>query len=36
MPLLGAPWLVREKGHIYVELLISRFAAARAARAARA
>ncbi|HVL36283.1 MAG TPA: TRAP transporter small permease [Burkholderiales bacterium] len=23
IPLLGAPWLVREKGHIYIELLIS-------------
>ena len=22
IPLLGAPWLVREKGHIYIELLI--------------
>jgi TRAP-type C4-dicarboxylate transport system permease small subunit len=22
VPLLGAPWLVREKGHIYIELLI--------------
>ena len=23
IPLLGAPWLVREKGHIYIELLVS-------------
>ena len=23
IPLLGAPWLVREKGHIYIELLLS-------------
>jgi C4-dicarboxylate transporter DctQ subunit len=23
IPLFGAPWLVREKGHIYIELLIS-------------
>jgi TRAP-type C4-dicarboxylate transport system permease small subunit len=23
IPLLGAPWLVREKGHIYVEVLIN-------------
>ncbi len=23
IPLLGAPWLVREKGHIYIEVLIS-------------
>jgi C4-dicarboxylate transporter DctQ subunit len=23
MPLLGAPWLVREKGHIYIELFIA-------------
>jgi C4-dicarboxylate transporter, DctQ subunit len=23
IPLLGAPWLVREKGHIYIELLIA-------------
>lgn len=23
MPLLGAPWLVREKGHIYIELLVN-------------
>ena len=22
IPLLGAPWLVREKGHIYIEVLI--------------
>ncbi len=22
IPLLGAPWLVREKGHIYIELLV--------------
>lgn len=22
VPMLGAPWLVREKGHVYVELLI--------------
>jgi TRAP-type C4-dicarboxylate transport system permease small subunit len=22
IPLLGAPWLVREKGHIYIELLL--------------
>jgi TRAP-type C4-dicarboxylate transport system permease small subunit len=23
IPLLGAPWLVREKGHIYIELVVS-------------
>jgi C4-dicarboxylate transporter, DctQ subunit len=23
IPLLGAPWLVREKGHIYIELLVN-------------
>jgi C4-dicarboxylate transporter, DctQ subunit len=23
IPLFGAPWLVREKGHIYIELLIA-------------
>jgi C4-dicarboxylate transporter, DctQ subunit len=23
IPLLGAPWLVREKGHIYIELLLN-------------
>ena len=32
IPLLGAPWLVREKGHIYIELLVS----ALPARAQRA
>jgi C4-dicarboxylate transporter, DctQ subunit len=32
IPLLGAPWLVREKGHIYIELAI----AALAPRARRA
>ncbi len=26
IPLLGAPWLVREKGHIYIELLIGALA----------
>jgi C4-dicarboxylate transporter, DctQ subunit len=26
IPLLGAPWLVREKGHIYIELLIAALA----------
>jgi C4-dicarboxylate transporter DctQ subunit len=25
IPLLGAPWLVREKGHIYIEVLIAAF-----------
>jgi C4-dicarboxylate transporter, DctQ subunit len=25
IPLLGAPWLVREKGHIYIEVLIATF-----------
>jgi C4-dicarboxylate transporter, DctQ subunit len=25
IPLLGAPWLVREKGHIYVEVLVAAF-----------
>ncbi len=25
MPCLGAPWLVREKGHIYVEILLMTF-----------
>ena len=23
IPLLGAPWLVREKGHIYIQLAIA-------------
>jgi C4-dicarboxylate transporter, DctQ subunit len=23
IPLLGAPWLVREKGHIYIELMVN-------------
>jgi C4-dicarboxylate transporter, DctQ subunit len=23
IPLLGAPWLVREKGHIYIEILVA-------------
>jgi C4-dicarboxylate transporter, DctQ subunit len=32
IPLFGAPWLVREKGHIYIELVI----AALPARAQRA
>ncbi|HYX65698.1 MAG TPA: TRAP transporter small permease [Burkholderiales bacterium] len=32
IPLLGAPWLVREKGHIYIELLVT----ALPARAQRA
>lgn len=27
IPMLGAPWLVREKGHIYVELLLNALAA---------
>jgi TRAP-type C4-dicarboxylate transport system permease small subunit len=26
IPLLGAPWLVREKGHIYIELVIGALA----------
>ena len=26
IPLLGAPWLVREKGHIYIELVIAALA----------
>lgn len=25
VPMLGAPWLVREKGHVYVEVLIGAF-----------
>jgi C4-dicarboxylate transporter, DctQ subunit len=25
IPLLGAPWLVREKGHVYIELLLMVF-----------
>lgn len=28
IPLLGAPWLVREKGHIYIELLVETLPAA--------
>ena len=28
IPLLGAPWLVREKGHIYIELVITALPAA--------
>jgi len=28
IPLLGAPWLVREKGHIYIEVLIAVFSPA--------
>jgi C4-dicarboxylate transporter, DctQ subunit len=28
IPLLGAPWLVREKGHIYIEVLVNSFAPA--------
>jgi len=28
IPLLGAPWLVREKGHIYIELLVDTLPAA--------
>jgi len=28
IPLLGAPWLVREKGHIYIEVLIMALPAA--------
>ena len=27
VPCLGAPWLVREKGHIYVEILLTGFGA---------
>lgn len=29
IPLLGAPWLVREKGHIYIELVIGALAPRR-------
>ena len=29
IPLLGAPWLVREKGHIYIELLIGALPSSR-------
>jgi C4-dicarboxylate transporter, DctQ subunit len=29
IPCLGAPWLVRERGHVYVEILISWLAPAR-------
>src|SRR3954463_6512592 len=32
VPLLGAPWLVREKGHIYIELFVNTLPA-RAQRA---
>jgi C4-dicarboxylate transporter, DctQ subunit len=32
IPLLGAPWLVREKGHIYIELLIGALGARQRAR----
>jgi TRAP-type C4-dicarboxylate transport system permease small subunit len=28
IPLLGAPWLVREKGHIYIEVLLMQLPAA--------
>jgi len=28
VPLLGSPWLVREKGHIYIELVLSQMPAA--------
>jgi len=28
VPCLGAPWLVREKGHVYVEILLMTFAPA--------
>jgi TRAP-type C4-dicarboxylate transport system permease small subunit len=29
IPCLGAPWLVRERGHIYIELLLAELAPAR-------
>ena len=29
IPLLGAPWLVREKGHIYIEVLVGMLGARR-------
>jgi TRAP-type C4-dicarboxylate transport system permease small subunit len=29
VPCLGAPWLVREKGHVYVEILLSALAPAK-------
>jgi TRAP-type C4-dicarboxylate transport system permease small subunit len=32
IPLLGAPWLVREKGHIYIELLVGALAPQRRRR----
>jgi TRAP-type C4-dicarboxylate transport system permease small subunit len=35
IPLLGAPWLVREKGHIYIELLIGTLGAAARRRLLR-
>lgn len=31
VPCLGAPWLVREKGHIYIEILLMRLAPRRRA-----
>ena len=33
VPCLGAPWLAREKGHIYVEILLMSMARALRARA---
>lgn len=36
IPMLGAPWLVREKGHIYVELLIGALAPVAQRRLVRA
>jgi TRAP-type C4-dicarboxylate transport system permease small subunit len=35
IPLLGAPWLVREKGHIYIELLVVALGAAARRRLLR-
>lgn len=36
VPMLGAPWLVREKGHVYVEIVIGALKGAARLRAIRA
>jgi TRAP-type C4-dicarboxylate transport system permease small subunit len=36
VPMLGAPWLVREKGHVYVEVFIGALKGAARRRAVRA